>query len=87
MIMVFTCKVCKTRAAKQISKLAYTKGVVVITCPGCGNRHLIADHLGFFKDEPRTIEQILAEKGESVQRVDLNQTDFQFLLKDTLNKS
>jgi hypothetical protein len=53
-----------------MSKQSYNHGVVLIRCDGCKNLHLIADHLGWFRDKKTTIEDILKEKGEDVQKID-----------------
>jgi len=68
--MVFTCNQCDTRAARYFSRLSYEKGVVLVTCPGCDARHLIADNLGWFGDENANIEDIMREHGEAVRHID-----------------
>ncbi|CEP25015.1 Mitochondrial protein import protein ZIM17 AltName: Full=Hsp70-interacting protein in mitochondria; Flags: Precursor [Cyberlindnera jadinii] len=68
MMIAFTCKKCDTRSSHVMSKQAYTKGTVLITCPGCKGRHLIADHLKIFSDDRITIQDILSAKGESVSQ-------------------
>ncbi|KXN87686.1 hypothetical protein AN958_08323 [Leucoagaricus sp. SymC.cos] len=73
--ITFTCTVegCGERSTHQFTKHAYEKGIVLVQCPGCQNRHLIADHLGWFKESTedgklRTIEDLLKSKGEQVKR-------------------
>lgn len=64
----FTCKKCSTRSSHEVSKQAYHKGTVLIQCPGCKNRHLIADHMKIFSDTSITLEDILAQKGETMEK-------------------
>jgi hypothetical protein len=70
MLIGFTCKVCETRSHRTMSRHAYTKGIVLVECPGCQSRHLLADNLGWFEQrgEARTVEDIIAARGETVRR-------------------
>lgn len=68
MIAMFTCKVCETRSARKISKIAFHHGSVLVRCPGCKNLHVLSDHQGFFDDNEIDIEKMLRERGEKVQR-------------------
>ncbi|KAH9992438.1 DNL zinc finger-domain-containing protein [Russula vinacea] len=77
--LTFTCTAgtCSTRSTHQFTKRAYEKGIVLIECPGCKTRHLIADNLGWFKDSTedgklRNVEDILRARGEAVHRGRLN---------------
>ena len=76
--LAFTCRVCDTRVQKLISRRAYESGVVIVQCEGCQNRHLIADHLGWFSHvQGSTVEQILAQRGEAVTRVAFEEDAFE----------
>eukprot|EP01137_Pigoraptor_chileana_P009872 Opistho-2@58757 len=70
MQIFFTCRSCETRTTKRFSKHSYTKGIVMIKCPGCEKLHLIADNIGWFNHfDGKNIEDFLAQKGESVKFV------------------
>ncbi|KAG5363751.1 hypothetical protein CJU89_2935 [Yarrowia sp. B02] len=71
----FKCKRCDTPSTHKMSHQAYHGGTVLVQCPGCKNRHLIADHLKIFSDEPVTIEDIMAKNGE---KVTIKQREFKF---------
>mmetsp|Transcript_20552 Transcript_20552/g.83397 ORF Transcript_20552/g.83397 Transcript_20552/m.83397 type:complete len:129 (-) Transcript_20552:637-1023(-) len=70
----FTCGKCDTRISKKVKRQSYTKGVVIIECPTCKSRHLIADNLGWYKDWTGStmgnIEQLADKLGQKVIRVD-----------------
>jgi hypothetical protein len=53
--MVFTCRKCGERSAHRVSKQGYHHGTVLITCPGCKNRHLMSDHLKVSRSYPLVI--------------------------------
>jgi hypothetical protein len=59
--MTFTCTAgaekgnptCGHRSTHEFKKRSYEKGVVIVQCPKCEARHLIADQLGWFNVSPR----------------------------------
>jgi hypothetical protein len=89
----YTCKICDTRNAINVTRIAYRKGIVIATCKGCENRHLIADNLnwmsGFDYDSgERNIEQFMENRNEEndgegedlVVRVDKDVFDLEKML-------
>ncbi|KAK9384982.1 DNL zinc finger-domain-containing protein [Lipomyces mesembrius] len=66
--ITLTCKVCKNRSSHFMSHQAYHQGTVLVKCPGCNNRHLIADHLKIFSDSRITVEDIIAKDGGVVRK-------------------
>ncbi|CAB0010832.1 unnamed protein product [Nesidiocoris tenuis] len=77
MLPSLRCRRVKASAAGHVhsinlsSKDLHVIHLNAIRCDGCSNNHLIADNLNWFTDMDgkRNIEDILAEKGESVQKV------------------
>ncbi|RAL17255.1 DNL-type zinc finger protein [Aspergillus homomorphus CBS 101889] len=66
--ITFTCKPCGERSSHRMSKHGYHRGTVLIQCPSCSNRHVIADHLNIFFDRNSTLEDILARQGDTLLR-------------------
>mmetsp|Transcript_39502 Transcript_39502/g.45363 ORF Transcript_39502/g.45363 Transcript_39502/m.45363 type:complete len:87 (+) Transcript_39502:298-558(+) len=66
---MYTCNVCQHRQARTFTKGAYHKGVVIIRCESCENFHLIADNLGWFRDDKVTVEDLMKEKGDKILKV------------------
>jgi len=73
--LTFTCTYdeCNRRSTHTFTRRAYERGIVIVQCPGCEKRHLIADHIGWFKEitedgKQRTIEDLLRDRGEKVRR-------------------
>lgn len=62
-----------------MSKASYTKGVVLVRCPGCQNLHLMADNLGWF-GKPGSVETFLAERGDQVRKG--AEGDYEFTAED-----
>ncbi|KAI5960799.1 DNLZ [Candida pseudojiufengensis] len=66
LLIEFTCNVCDTRSKHNMSKQAYEHGTVLIQCPECKSRHLIADNLGFIRDEKFNLKDYLESEGQSI---------------------
>ena len=59
--MAYTCGKCGHKQARTFSKSSYEKGVVLLRCEKCDSLHLVADNLGWFRDERVNIEAIMRE--------------------------
>ncbi len=75
--LTFTCKPCLHRSTHRVSHRGYHHGTVLITCPSCKNRHVMADHLKIFEDKAFTVEDLMREKGEQFRRGKLGE-DMEF---------
>lgn len=67
--LLFTCNVCEAPNSHSISRHAYTKGTVIVTCPGCNSTHLIADNLNWIEDDFKNLEEAMAKRGTPVRRI------------------
>src|SRR5689334_20537896 len=56
--LIAQCTPCGTQMHKTFSRLAYEKGVVMVKCGSCGTRHLVADHLGWFREGRTTLDDL-----------------------------
>ncbi|KAI1124628.1 DNL zinc finger-domain-containing protein [Nemania abortiva] len=83
--LTFTCVPCAHRSTHVVSKQGYHKGSVLITCPGCRNRHVISDNLNIFGDRNITVEDLLREKGQLVKKGTLGEDgDIEFWQDDPI---
>ena len=71
-MILFTCTNCDTKNTKKFNKNAYHHGVVLIRCDGCDKLHLIADNLGWFRDEKVNIEDLARETGQQFLKIEDN---------------
>eukprot|EP01015_Nassula_variabilis_P019085 TRINITY_DN3184_c0_g1_i1.p1 TRINITY_DN3184_c0_g1~~TRINITY_DN3184_c0_g1_i1.p1 ORF type:complete len:192 (-),score=13.55 TRINITY_DN3184_c0_g1_i1:92-667(-) len=85
-VIMFTCGICDHKHVKSFTKKAYHSGIVLIRCEGCDNMHLIADNLGWFRDEPVNVEDLLKEKGENCARI-THSPAIQKLVTETLHQN
>ena len=79
--MAYTCAKCETKQARTFSKELYEKGVVLVRCEGCDKLHLIADNLGWFRDEKVNIQTIMEEKGEKLN-TNISNESIEFTLNE-----
>ena len=65
----FTCNVCEGRNVHSISRHAYNKGTVIVTCPNCKATHLVADNLNWIEDDFKNLEEFMEKRGTPVTNI------------------
>ena len=68
-LIMYTWNVCQHRQMRTFTKGAYHHGVVIVRWEKWENFHLIADNLGWFRDEKVNIEDLLKEKGNQITKI------------------
>ncbi|KAL4784313.1 DNL zinc finger-domain-containing protein [Aspergillus varians] len=84
--LTFTCKPCGNRSSHRVSKHGYHRGTVLIRCPSCENRHVISDNLNIFFDKNKTLDDLMAESGQTITRGELK-GDMEFWADGTVTQS
>jgi len=65
----FTCNMCDFRNTHSISRHAYTKGTVIVTCPSCNATHLVADNLNWIEDDFSNLEEYMEKQGTPITKI------------------
>ena len=65
----FTCNQCEARNTHSISRHAYSKGTVIVTCPSCNATHLIADNLNWIEDDFKNLEEYMERQGKPITKL------------------
>lgn len=77
--LAYTCGKCDVRNVVSINRIAWTEGVVIATCRGCGVRHLLADEGGLLDLDNDTgfknVVQFIEAKGDRVTKLDMFDRD------------
>ncbi|GMI07574.1 hypothetical protein TrVE_jg1759 [Triparma verrucosa] len=81
----YTCNLCSHTSRHTLTRLAYTSGCVICQCKGCGVKHLIADHLGWYDFLPDggTIEDFMNNNGGKATRVSEHVWEMESLVLDS----
>lgn len=68
-LLQFVCNVCNALNQHSISRHAYTRGTVIVTCAACNSAHLVADNLKWIRDDFSNVDQLTVSKLGPVSRI------------------